>query len=394
MQTNLFRSASSLLSKDRYYHGIGGGNSGKRGKHLKSGSHTSIQGKGSDSSSGKRKRKTDDPDDNKKGEAFLLDEDFKLMAAVSPPPSEVFCAKSVEHKLADMWYDRLTTWRCESLYERRLRNHYMSYFCVCLNQRELRGIFKEVPLEEITWVDFRDSVDASSCCQSKRVSNDTSWPLSTSLMQMQMHQQQQGPGGSCGLGPGGGCCGGAGGGGGGSAGACCSRRTGGGVNTAWPHEVNSRRKIPQRTTFNLSNKSRPKLVPKHLDDDVPTSSDVDHTSSTLCSAGHKEALMQSQTHPSPLPQPVRNSPPICHIAMDSRNDMVYLLEAIKCELRGDRQQLTDDYLELEIRRYRDFYSRHRRDDPDYDKVVNDVNTQRERVFMLLNMQNDLVKLLL
>lgn len=412
MQPNLLRSASSLLSKDKYYHGIGGSGGSKRNKHQKNnGSHTSLHGMGSDTGSGRRgKRRSDEPEENKKGEAFLLDEDFKLMAAVSPPPTEVFCAKSVEHKLAEMWYEKLTSWRPESIYDRRLRNHYMSYYCVCLNQRELRGLFKEVPPEELTWVNFRESIDAASCCKNKQAAgaagggggNDSSW------------QQGSPAGGGCGLGAGGGCCGGGGAGGGGvggvggaAGGGCCSRRTGGVANMAWTQEVvssSSRRKIPQRTTHNLSYKTRPKLVPRHMDNGVlATSGDADameHSSSTLCSLEQKEIMMQKQqlqaASPAaarPLPQPVRNSRPICHIDMEARRDMTYLLETIKCELRGDRQEDADDYLELEIRRYRDFYMRHRRNDPDFNRVMNEVNTPRERVYMLLNMQNDLVKLL-
>lgn len=383
MTSNLMRTATLAVSKDKYYRG---------GKNLKSG-NTGQHCKISDTDLGKKKRKRD-ACENEMAEAQLLDEAFELMVDVSPEPTEVFSTNSVDHKLAGLWLEKLTTMcACETQYERRLRNHYMSYFAVCLNKRELRGIFKEVPPEEITWVDFRDTIDSPSCSQDSRGMNrnDSTWQMANSFMQLTQQPSASG------------CCGGAGASGsggaspssGGGGGGCCKRSGGGVENSPWAlHQVSSRssRKSLQRTTHNLSYKSRPKLVPKNCTYGGQSSMSAgERSSSTLCAGSYDETMAQRQQRP--MPQPVRNCRHAKHLDLDTRKDMTYLLDTIKSELRGDREKFSDDYLELEIRRYRDFYGRHRRNDPDFEKVLKAVNTPRERVYLLLNMQNDLVKLL-
>lgn len=380
MTSNLMRTATLAVSKEKYYRG---------GKNLKSG-NTTQHCKTSDTDMGKKRRKRD-ACENEMAEAHLLDEAFELMVCVSPKPSEVFSTNSVDHKLAEMWLEKLTTMcSCETQYEKRLRNHYMSYFAVCLNKRELRGIFKEFPPDEITWVDFRDTIDSPSCSQDSR-RNDSNW-MDNSCMEIP--QQPSASGGCAGAG-----ASGSGGGGvagpGSCSGSCCKRSGGGVENSPWAlHQVSSRssRKSLQRTTHNLSYKSRPKLVPKNLTYAGQSSmSAAERSSSTLCASSYDDAMAQRQQRP--MPQPVRNCRQAKHLDLETRKDMIYLLDTIKGELRGDREKCTDDYLELEIRRYRDFYILHRRNDPDFDKVVKAVNTPRERVYLLLNMQNDLVKLL-
>lgn len=84
----------------------------------------------------------------------LLCNDFVVMMDCSPQPDEVFCVGSPELGLACMWLDKLITLRCNTLSDLRMRNVYMSHLVVCLYRRQLTGIFREKPPEELVLVNF------------------------------------------------------------------------------------------------------------------------------------------------------------------------------------------------------------------------------------------------
>ncbi|KAM8710353.1 hypothetical protein ACLKA7_017045 [Drosophila subpalustris] len=293
----------------------------------------------------------------------LLNEDFQLMLALSPSPDEAFCPKSGDFTRATLWHNKLRDWQCDTIYELRMRQSYMSYFSVCLNQKQLLGIFQQDPPEQLSWVDFQEMIDPNaSHCMTMGQGNESAWLAMVSMMQ---HQ-----------------------------GSCCnqSRQQSSKTNfNARTAGGSIKRKHP--TTHNLAYRSKPKLVPKHFyltqSSSSPQSceSKCSKRTSSISSLGSVDKPMSSTQSP----RQSRHRHPIDDQA---RKDMDYLLATIKSELRGDQLPEPDAYLELELKRYREFYARHRYNSPDFKAITSGaVDGSKERIHMLLNMQNDLIKLL-
>ncbi|XP_064539487.1 uncharacterized protein LOC135429167 [Drosophila montana] len=286
----------------------------------------------------------------------LLNTDFRLILAVTPKPEEIFCPKSSDYQLAMHWYRKLSTWKCETLNELRLRQVYMSHLSVCFNQKRLRGIFMQIPPNELIMVDFMEKSESLPCCTSTSMMNTSAWQAMATMMQQQQQPER-------------------------AAGSCCKANESHGMSRS-AGGSNKRRCTLRPPAHKITCKSRPKLVPRYFAEakDLYSSS----TSSVSSSRENK-----SQHGSGTFGYNMRHRRPIDEQA---RKDMNYLLETIKSELRGQENQNTDEYLELELRRYRDFYARHRHTDPEF-KVNVAAGPEKERIFMLLNMQNDLVKLL-
>ncbi|XP_034484285.1 uncharacterized protein LOC117789275 [Drosophila innubila] len=285
----------------------------------------------------------------------LLDEDFKLMMAMSPSPDEAFCPKSGDYTRATLWHNKLKDWECDTIYELRMRQNYMSYFSVCLNQQQLRGVFQQDPPERLIWVDFQEMIDPNAGCMS--MGNESAWL--TMISSMLQHE-----------------------------GSCCSQSTKAGQSRTTGGSA--KRKYPQGTTLKLAYKSKPKLVPKNLSSSQSSSSPM--------SCDSKYCRTSSGSSLSPLEEPKnsaqsRQSRHRRPIDDQARKEMDYLLATIKSELRGEQLPEPDEYLELELKRYREFYARHRGNDPDFKSITAAVDSSKERIHMLLNMQTDLIKLL-
>lgn len=290
-----------------------------------------------------------DSDDDTLGLEEMLKNDFSLILSVTPKPEDAFCPKSPEYQLASHWYKRILGMNNFTLAELRLRHAYMSRLSVCLHKKRLTGVFTEVPGPKLGWVDFTERADNYICC-SGAMANSAAWQNVSSMMQQQQ-QLARSPGNCCGQGTKS------------SSGQCCSRSLGG---------TNSR-KPPQKAAHKVTCKLKPKLVPRHMSKSKESQkSQPDSDDGQASHSGHRQHW--------PIDE-------------EARTDMKYLLEAIKTELNGQGKNEPDDYLELELTRYREFYARHRQTEADRKANAAAKDPQKERIFMLLNMQKDLVKLL-
>ncbi|XP_017861562.1 PREDICTED: uncharacterized protein LOC108612951 [Drosophila arizonae] len=290
-----------------------------------------------------------DSDDDTLGLEEMLKNDFSLIVSVTPKPEDAFCTKSSEYQLASHWYKKILGMNSYTLDELRLRQAYMSRLSVCLHKKRLSGVFTEVPGLKLGWVDFTEKADNYICC-SGAMANSAAWQNVSSMMQQQQ-QLVRSAGNCCGQGT--------------KSGQCCSRSLGG---------TNSR-KPPQKPAHKVTCKLKPKLVPRHMGkskDSVASQPDSADELAVPSSSGHREHW--------PIDE-------------EARTDMKYLLEAIKNELQSQGNSEPDDYLELELTRYREFYALHRQTKADRKAITAAKDPQKERIFMLLNMQKDLVKLL-
>lgn len=288
----------------------------------------------------------DESDDEISGLENVLNHDFKLMVSVTPKPEEAFCPKSSDYQLASHWYKKLINWNCRTLEQMRLRHRYMSHLSVCLHKKRLTGIFKEVPSIELTWVDFTQMNNTFGACCTATMTSSVAWQNMALMMLPQQLAR--------------------------SPGSCCEQPAKSEQSDSRSAGGSNMRKLSNKPAHKVTCKLKPKLVPRHLagSEDLQKSQ---HDSAD------SQAASSGQQHHWPIDE-------------QARTDMKYLLEVINKELRGQQNKETDEYLELEMRRYRDFYARHRHNDPDLKANVA-AGPQKERIFMLINMKNDLVKLL-
>ncbi|XP_032598697.1 uncharacterized protein LOC116806459 [Drosophila grimshawi] len=320
-----------------------------------------------------------DGDDYETLEVFK--NDFQLLLAVSPMPDDAFCPKSTDYQLALHWYKRLSTWQCETLDELRMRHVYMSHLSVCFNQKSLRGIFNEVPPDELVWVDFTEILDSKSL-NTSAIANISAWQTMNSLMLQKSE----------------------------IFGCTCSNRTSrteqqscdvSATDSRYAGGCSKRRVAHKTPLHTMKYRSRPKLVPRHFAQLHASS----FTSSNLSYIPHcstSSSLQLSVRTEVPVPVPARGKSEQFKIIghrnhrkpMDEhvRRNMNYLLETIKAELRGETCRETNEILELELSRYRELYARHRPKDPQL-KANLCSGPEENRIYMLLKMQNALVKLL-
>ncbi|XP_033248704.1 uncharacterized protein LOC117188649 [Drosophila miranda] len=87
----------------------------------------------------------------------LLCGGFFAMLDCSPQPEEAFHPNSHECYIAREWLRKLTFMNCNTVFKARIRKAYMSALLECFNQGRLFGILKQMPPEELNWMDFPDT---------------------------------------------------------------------------------------------------------------------------------------------------------------------------------------------------------------------------------------------
>ncbi|XP_022212429.2 uncharacterized protein LOC111067573 [Drosophila obscura] len=75
------------------------------------------------------------------------------------------------------------------------------------------------------------------------------------------------------------------------------------------------------------------------------------------------------------------------------SDMSFLMKCIHRELSGETSEGADAYMESELVNYRQFVSQHRCNDAEFKKKMNRGDPIAERIYLLINMQADLTKLM-
>ncbi|XP_016965560.1 uncharacterized protein LOC108034872 [Drosophila biarmipes] len=305
----------------------------------------------------------------------LLSNDFVLMLDCAPSPEEVFCEQSADFRTAWLWFNKLTTMHCNTLYDLRMRNAYMSHFIVCLNQKRLTGVFEEAPPEELVWVNFLENQAAPQSVNHSLVTTAAAMQRSCELTQSS--QAAPASTSSCG---------------------CSGHRT-----SEYWGSFSGRH---SGGTTETSPKS-PILKRRRLLRSVPTTSDEEmhqifrnnRANFSLNRSSTCTHLTRSRSLSSPasfqprkkIPNAFRNSD--SHRSPEeARKLMVKLMELIRKELRGEPDLESKDILEAELKRYRQFFEQHLQDNSDFESHL-EKNSNSERVHLLLNMQTDLIRML-
>ncbi|XP_065359103.1 uncharacterized protein LOC135953241 [Calliphora vicina] len=110
-----------------------------------------------------------------------LTQDFLFMLELCPV--QAFPPNSDEQNLAQKWLEHLCTYAVEDLNDRRLRNIYISHLCAALVQRQLYGPFVKAPAEgKLEKVDFH----AVAVCPNTSVIQQ---PIAHSTMQYPAREQ-------------------------------------------------------------------------------------------------------------------------------------------------------------------------------------------------------------
>ncbi|XP_020814368.1 uncharacterized protein LOC110188823 [Drosophila serrata] len=327
----------------------------------------------------------------------LLSNDFILMLDCSPQPDEVFCQESRELGLASIWLNKMITWRCNTLYDLRMRNAYMSHLIVCLNRRQMTGIFRDLPPQELTWVNFEEEnkshhsspinhmAMACSTWMDKSQPSSCTEPCCSKTLGSGAHPPCH--------------CGGPN-----RAGSCCSnhRHLGGGsfhgsqietstddkeIKMIMPVRKDGNRPFGCRSACNslrnlCSSGSRSQSLPGRLLIRNPTES----TPTKSDNPKDKNSAKKSEDQPKEA-SPKKNNRINPNVV---RDEMLKLLLTVKKELSGDPDVERNEFLEKELTRYREFAENHKDNDTDW---VSAKNEKSLRIYLLLNMQRDLVRML-
>ncbi|XP_017070863.1 uncharacterized protein LOC108107727 [Drosophila eugracilis] len=307
------------------------------------------------------KTKDHDHDQN----SSLLSNDFVLMLDCSPTLEEVFCERSPEYRIAWLWFNKLTTMSCNTLYDLRLRNAYMSHFIVCLNQRRLTGIFENPPPSELIWVNFSENQPKANEMTQRPCDTNQSLPAAPVSPSSCSCSGRRSTEYSDFLGN--------------------SHRPSGGTITSTPKSPLSKRRQLLRSVPMTSDEELQQLFQNKKADfnlNRPTS----HVHLATCRSQSSPAkFLGSKKRPNAF-RSAGKSPE------EAKKRMVKLLELIRKDLRGEPDLENKDVLEGELKSYRKFFKKNLQDNSDFEPHPAG-SPNSERVHMLLNMQTDLIRLM-
>ncbi|XP_037722348.1 uncharacterized protein LOC119555169 [Drosophila subpulchrella] len=305
----------------------------------------------------------------------LLSNDFVLMLDCAPSPEEAFCENSSDFRTAWLWFNKLTTMHCHTLYDLRMRNAYMSHFIVCLNQKHLTGIFEDPPPAELIWVNFSENQPAPQSVNHSLLTTAAAMQRSCELTQSS--QAPPASTSSCG---------------------CSGHRT----SEYWDsfsgrHSGGTTESLPKSP---LSKKRQLlRSVPATSDDEIHQIFRNNRANFSLSRSSTCTHLTRSRSLSSSARFRPRNKIPNAFRNSDNRKSpeearkrMIKLMELIRKELRGEPDLESKDILEEELKRYREFFEQHMQDNSDFESHL-EKNSNSERVHLLLNMQTDLIRML-
>ncbi|XP_054732702.1 uncharacterized protein LOC129240749 [Anastrepha obliqua] len=289
---------------------------------------------------------------------FLLTEDFLLFLDLCRDPNQVFKPNSDESCLAQTWLDKLCRYECKDLDERRLRNIYMSYLCCCLIEGVLKGPFASYPRAgPLQRVDFNPKQKQPLSCpplikvKSYKECEDTKNRYNDSCEQQLS------------------IC-------------CCSKddrfndvSVGVGGSGSGGSEV--MRCCPE-VRFSTDIQCKPDDAPKRTSGHVFS----DYMLREITSPGAYNTFKSCDS--------CQEYDPYGQAKKIMRQDVENLLQAIGAELRGYVGCGCNDYLESELSRYKNFIM-------NFSSIACALAKMESlpalRSFLLINLQNDLIKLL-
>ncbi|XP_017489610.1 PREDICTED: uncharacterized protein LOC108377829 [Rhagoletis zephyria] len=308
-----------------------------------------------------------------------LTEDFLLFLDLCPHPNKVFQPNSEESCLAIKWLDKLCRYECADLGEQRMRNIYMSYLCCCLIEGALKGPFASQPrggrLQSVQSVDFNATKKQPLSCPSpmrvkpyKECDDGKSSPGNDNCDQQ--------------------------------LGSCCFSNDGGGGGSFNGARVSiGSSRVGVRFGGGSTTRELMRCGPEvHFSPDIQCDSDMGMKPTT----GNifNKYVLGEITAPSAFNSFASNYDASCDSCQEYdpywqakqtiRQDAATLLEAIRAELRGEVGSNCNDYLESELVRYKNFIM-------NFSSIAFVLDTLKSlpalRTFLLINLQNDLIKLI-
>ncbi|XP_067643000.1 uncharacterized protein [Eurosta solidaginis] len=298
----------------------------------------------------------------------MLTEDFLLFLDLCRDPNKVFKPNSDESCLAQKWLDKLCRYECDDVKERRLRNIYMSYLCCCLIEGVLKGPFATQPRSgRLVMVDFNAKKRDPLTCPS--LFREKSYKECETPKVMRNEDFCDPPMSSC-----------------------CSSNAGSfsGVGSSGPvggaSGISTRdvMRCGPEVRFSPDIQCEPDNGMKRTSGHVFTDymlREIISPSAYNTFSQHLDASCASSCQEYDPHLPVKES---------MRQDVATLLEAISAELRGIVDSGCNDYLESELLRYKNFIMNF----SSIACVLDKLKTQPTlRSFLLINLQNDLIKLI-
>ncbi|XP_012158136.1 uncharacterized protein LOC105664963 [Ceratitis capitata] len=289
---------------------------------------------------------------------YQLTENFIFFQDILKQPEDVFDCRSREYKLARAWLDKLSMSGFETIEDLRLRNVYMSHLVACLNYGKLTGPFVSMPKPGPTL----DPSDFQST-EKPRLTCPRPPPSAPASHKACLTTQSTSTPCECAF-------------------VCCDKQED-------KRDCDSGKSPFDRICGYMTQYMN---VPACMDGSLSGkffTKDAD-TSCAITSAGTSSALYQESDK--------YEADACCSAHQDNvlgDPQLVYeritvLLDAIASELRGDQTPGNNDYLEYELARYKKFIM-------GYSKVAAEISKLQARKslrsYLLLNLQNDLVKLL-
>ncbi|XP_011195553.2 uncharacterized protein LOC105220762 [Zeugodacus cucurbitae] len=306
---------------------------------------------------------------------YQLAENFIFFQDIVKNPEEVFDCRSQEYKLANAWLNKLSMLGLETIDDMRLRNVYMSHLVACLNYGKLTAPFNSMPKPD----GGLDKSDFQSLEKPRQAVCPRPKPGMTASQKA--CQLPQGGGKQCECDY-----------------LCCDKND---------LKKDCSNVAPTATFDNICGYMMQYVnVPTCLDSQLRGT--VEHsnyqTHDVFTNYADPAVATTSAAFYGPKVEEKEKCVGGAYVASTCatcgenlefdhqlvRSQITTLLEAIASELRGEQTPGTNDYLEYELARYKNFKLQF----PQVAEKISKLKAEQSlRSYFLLNLQNDLVKLL-
>lgn len=304
---------------------------------------------------------------------YQLAQNFIFFQDIVKKPEEVFDCRSQEYKLANAWLNKLSMFGFETIEDMRLRNVYMSHLVACLNYGKLTGPFTSMPRPD----GVLDKSDFQSQQKPQQAVCPRPKPSMSASQKACLVPKVDGTPCECDY-------------------VCCDKNeqkkdcSGAGPTSAFDHicgYVMQYVNVP--TCLDSQLRATVEHNQYHSHDAFTNCADAAAATTSAAFYGHE---VDDKCVGGAF---VASNCTTCgeNVGLDHqfvRSQITTLLDAIGAELRGEQSPGTNDYLEYELARYKNFKLQF----PQVAERIAKLKAEQSlRSYFLLNLQNDLVKLL-
>lgn len=304
---------------------------------------------------------------------YQLAQNFIFFQDIVKKPEEVFDCRSQEYKLANAWLNKLSMFGFETIEDMRLRNVYMSHLVACLNYGKLTGPFTSMPRPD----GVLDKSDFQSQQKPQQAVCPRPKPSMSASQKACLVPKVDGTPCECDY-------------------VCCDKNeqkkdcSGAAPTSAFDHicgYVMQYVNVP--TCLDSQLRATVEHNQYHSHDAFTNCADAAAATTSAAFYGHE---VDDKCVGGAF---VASNCTTCgeNVGLDHqfvRSQITTLLDAIGAELRGEQSPGTNDYLEYELARYKNFKLQF----PQVAERIAKLKAEQSlRSYFLLNLQNDLVKLL-